>query len=192
MCDFISICTRVDGKIAHIPSNSHSGAVKEFGWTENNQTAYMLDKMRFVESEWNGIGDYPGAEKITRGEINEKQRKAIDLFYSNAAKLFSDPKKHAKRMLTGNGYFASDIYADIRFNVIIHDECPKLVANELAKLPLYASGQKVKSLHPKIAKIEGGFKIAAGYKITAPALAEVGSSVDVHKTGKLNALKLKK
>lgn len=60
MCDFHSIIVRVDGAIGHIASNSHSEAAEALGWKENED----FKPTRFVEVEWDGMGDYPGAEKI--------------------------------------------------------------------------------------------------------------------------------
>ena len=62
MCDFHSCCVRVDGALAHVPENSHSKAAQEAGWMENEPHK----RPRFVETEWDGRGKYPGAERIAR------------------------------------------------------------------------------------------------------------------------------
>ena len=78
MCDYISFCARVDGAIAHVKENSHSGAVAAAGWREND----LVRNNRFVEVEWkNPAGKFPGVQAVTRGETNEKQAKAIELFF---------------------------------------------------------------------------------------------------------------
>jgi len=188
MCDFLSICVRRDGAIAHIPGNSHSGTVAHYKWSENDQTAELRDQMRFVEVEWNCEGEFPGAEKISRNAINEKQRKVIETFYTNAAKLLADPEEHAERMLFGTGYFADDRYADIRWRVLNHPKCPKRVADKLVTMALHANGEPIKSLDPRIERLEGNLVIHDGYEITAPALKEVGGYLDVYGSAKLDAL----
>ena len=186
MCDFLSIIVRHDGKIGHTPSNSHSETVKALGWRENDDL--HRDEKRFVEVEWNCEGEFPGADKISRGEINEKQRKAIECFYGNAAKLLAEPEKHAERMLFGRGYFLDDSFADIRWRVLIHPKCPHHVADKLAVLALHANGERVKSLHPKITKLDGNLAIEDGYEVGAPALTEVGGYLAVSGSAKLDAL----
>ena len=177
MCDFLSIIVRADGKIGHIPENSHSGTVNALNWRENDDP--HRPEKRFVECEWNLEGDYPGAEKVTRGEISEKQRKSIDLFYGNAKKLIANPKAHAGRMLFGKGYFAGDEFADIRWRVMHSAGCPKGIIARLAAMKLYANGESIKSLHPSISELSGKFSIESGYSITAPALTKVTGSVYV-------------
>ena len=100
MCDFHSVVCYVDGAIYHAASNSHTAAVKLSGRPENDGTR------RFVEAEWDGRGKYPGAEKITLGEPNEKQIRAIDSHYRELSRV----------MKTGdfNGIWAESEYADVR------------------------------------------------------------------------------
>ena len=191
MCDFLSIIVRHDGKIGHIPSNSHSETVKALGWRENDDL--HRDEKRFVEVEWNCEGEFPGADKISRGEINEseineKQRKAIECFYGNAAKLLAEPEKHAERMLFGRGYFSDDRFADMRWRVLIHPKCPHHVADKLAVLALHTNGERVKSLHPKITNLAGNLAVEDGYEVNAPALAEIGGNLDVSGSAKFDAL----
>ena len=171
MCDFHSCVVYTDGRLFHIASNSHSGAVAASSRAENT----IAVSGRFVECEWDGSGEYPGADKITRSkEINEKQRKTIDAHYGALSKLIADPKSHAERMLFDGGIFSSDDYADIRWRVLIHPDCPKRAANKLAVTSLYANHETIKSLHPKVKEIVGGFRVAAGFSITAPVLAQSG------------------
>jgi len=186
MCDFLSIIVRHDGKIGHIPSNSHSETVKATGWRENDDL--HRDEKRFTEAEWNCEGEFPGADKISRGEINEKQRKSIECFYGNAAKLLAEPEKHAERMLFGRGYFSDDRFADIRWRVLIHHKCPQGVADKLAALALHANGNGVKSLHPKITNLAGNLAVEDGCEVNAPALTEIGGSLYVYGSAKCDAL----
>ena len=97
MFDFHSIVVRVDGASAHIASNSHSGAVEAAGWRENDQMADLRGKY-FVEAEWGGLGDFPGPKSVTRGDMNEKQRKLITNHYTALQKLLADPASHAERL----------------------------------------------------------------------------------------------
>src|SRR5688572_29293411 len=124
MCDFHSCCVRRDGALAHIPGNSHSGAVAAAGWRENDQMADFRGAF-FVEAEWNGEGIFPGVDKIVRGPVNEKQRKVIEAHYTALANLLADPAANADRMLFDGGIFSNDQFADIRWRVLIHPECPK-------------------------------------------------------------------
>ena len=208
MCDFHSIVVRRDGAVAHVASNSHSEAVNAAGWRENDS---MADKRGpfFVECEWNGQGVFPGVDKITRGEFNEKQRKVIELHYGNLALLLNEPAVNGERMLTGKGCFSDEGYADLRWKTLLHDACPKPLSDKLAITLLHAQGEVVKSLHPKITGIAGNFSITEGYKVTAPVLAKCGyvyvsenatftapvlaecGNVDVHKKGGFTAPKLK-
>lgn len=184
MCDFHSIVVRADGAKAHIPSNSHSGAVAAAGWRENEPHREKF----FVECEWSGVGEYPGAEKITRGDINEKQRKVIDTHYTALSKLLSDPKKHSDRMLFGAGIFSGDQYADIRWRVLIHPDRPNNLATKLVTMRLHSNGEKIKSFDPRITSLEGNLLIEDGYEICAPALTKVGGDLAVHGSSKLDAL----
>jgi len=187
MCDFMSIVIYRDGKVGHIPENSHSGAVAALGRVENqpNRDAY------FVEAEWSGKGEYQGAESVIckRGtEPNNKQIKAADRYYSALSKLLSDPAAHAEKMCFGDGVFAGDRWADVRWRVLISEKCPNRAADKLAKTKLHANGEEIKSLHPAITKLDGSFKVASGYEIDAPALTEVGGDVRVYGSAKFDAL----
>jgi hypothetical protein len=178
MCDFHSIVVRRDGAIAHIPGNSHSGAVEASGWRENDQMSDFRGAY-FVEAEWDGKGDFPGVDKITRGETNEKQRKKIADHYTALAKLLADPATHAERMCLGRGIFAKPEYGDIRWKVMSDPRTPAEVVAKIASTPLFADGSEISFLHPKVISIEGSFVIADGISITAPALTEVSGSVYV-------------
>ena len=45
MCNFHSICVRVDGVVGHLPTNSHSGIIAALKWRENEPNT----KPKFVE-----------------------------------------------------------------------------------------------------------------------------------------------
>lgn len=186
MCDFHSIVVRIDGAKAHVPKNSHSDAVQAAKWTENDRMADMRGA-RFVECEWNGEGAFPGVDKITRGQVNEKQRKVIEGHYTALALLLVYPSAHAERMCFDGGIFSGDEYADVRWKVILHENCPQKIADRLAETSLHTSGETIKSFHSKIKAIGGGFSIKAGCKITAPVLAEVGGSVYVRENATFTA-----
>jgi hypothetical protein len=190
MCDFHSIAVRRDGAVAHIPGNSHSGAVKAAGWTENDSVSEMRGVPRFNEAEWNGDGKFPGVDSITRGcsSLTEKQRSVIEGHYTALASLLSNPEEHAERMLFGSGIFAGDEYADIRWRVLIHPSCPKRVADKLVKLPLHANGERIKSFDPRITELSGNLAVEDGYEISAPALTKVGGDLYVDGSAKLDAL----
>ena len=191
MCDFHSICVRRDGTVAHLPSNSHSGAVEKAGWRENDQMADFREPY-FVEVEWKPVAAAPRVDEIVRGPINEKQRKIIESHYTALNKLLSDPAAHAERMLFDGGIFADDRYADIRWRVLIHDQCPKRVVDRLVETKLHANGEEIKSLDPRITEIDGNLTVAAGYEISSKALTKVGGDVLVYGSAKLDAPALTK
>jgi hypothetical protein len=93
VCDFHSIVVRADGAKAHVFGNSHSEAVEAAGWLENEPHK----RKRFVECEWDGKGEYPGAEQITRLEVGDeltaKQRETIDRHYKFLAAVMSGDEK---------------------------------------------------------------------------------------------------
>jgi hypothetical protein len=182
---------RVDGAIAHVPENSHSAAAEAAGWTENDQMASMRG-LRFVEAEWNGQGKYPGAEKTVRGTMNEKQRKAVDAVFQSLEQVLNEPAKHGEAACCGTGIFAKDEWADVRWNVLIHPDCPHRLAAQLAITKLHAMGETIKSWHPDIRQLSGSFVVAAKHNITAPALTEVSGYVDVQQGATFTAPALAK
>ena len=108
MCDFFSAIFRVDGAWCHLANNTHSAEVEASGWKENDQFA-DLHGPRFLEGEWNGNGEYPGAYKVCRGGTpNAKQVEAIDRVYGSLDHLLANPEANAEAMLFGNGIFAGD------------------------------------------------------------------------------------
>jgi hypothetical protein len=186
MCDFFSISIRTDGAFCHLPTNSHSEAVQASGWRENQANREPF----FVDSEWSGEGEYPGANKITRGTPNPAQIKTIDRIYGALTKLISNPEKHAESMLFGAGIFSADQFADVRWIVLNHPDCPKQVASKLVCLKLRACGQSIRSFDPRIRDISGSFDIAEHCNVTAPALKNSGT-VDVRAGATFTAPALK-
>jgi hypothetical protein len=164
MCDCHSICVRTDGAIAHIPGNSHSGAVEAAKWRENqpNRDAF------FVECEWNGRGKFPGADKITRSPINERQRKVIENHYHALEKLIGDPAQHAERMLLKDGIFAGEQYGDIRWRVITDPACPKKVLAKLLKTTVFIDKLPDHPLPAGLTSV-GGYLNVEGYNHPLPA-----------------------
>ena len=186
MCDFHSICVRVDGAKTHLRTNSHSGSVDAAKWRENQPNRDPF----FVEAEWNGLGQYPGADKICRSTPNEAQRKTVDAHYQALAAVMADPIKAATLCFDG-GIFSGAEYADVRWNILIHPNCPHRLADRLAVTLLQANGETIKSWHPAICDFDGSFKIAAGYKLTAPALKTVSGYVIVEQGATCTAPALK-
>jgi hypothetical protein len=181
MCDFHSCCIRVDGAVAHLANNSHSSAVAAAGWKENDQFA-DLHGPRFVEAEWDGNGKYLGAAEVCRGPTppNAKQAEAIDRIYGSLSRLLADPEVNADVMLFDGGIFAGDEYADIRWRVLISDKCPKRVADKLVYLALYANGEQIKSLDPRITTLAGNLAIKEGYTVCGKNLTSIGGNLDVY------------
>ena len=106
MCDFHSICVRLDGAIAHVMSNSHSQAVKEAGWIENDAKS----DNRFVEAEWDGQGNPPtNWMSLIRGEPNERQIAAVKAHYTDLHITLLTGKISAR--------FTGVSYADVRWRV---------------------------------------------------------------------------
>jgi hypothetical protein len=108
ICDFHSIVVRRDGAIAHVLNNSHSGAVKSAGWTEND-TISLHGKARFIECEWDGRGEFPGFDNIKKSHCTDwtkAQQTAVESHYSKLASYLNGDDKHAK-------YFSSDHYLDV-------------------------------------------------------------------------------
>lgn len=84
MCDFHSICCRIDGAIAHAASNSHSEAAETAGWLENDV------RQRYIEAEWDGNGDMPPirdmiVSDVNSDDLNERQVASITAHYRDLA-----------------------------------------------------------------------------------------------------------
>ncbi|HWA28088.1 MAG TPA: hypothetical protein VG734_20725, partial [Lacunisphaera sp.] len=125
MCDFHSVVVRANGALAHVAENSHSTAVSKAGWRENEP----LKRPVFVEAEWDGLGEYPGAEKICRVPDGEKltdaQRSAVDSHYRALALMLKQKSPSA----AVRAKFAAPEFADVVSQAIIEarPEVPKLL-----------------------------------------------------------------
>ncbi len=184
MCDFHSIVVRKDGAKAHVAANSHSGAVEAAKWRENQPNRDPF----FNECEWDGIGKFPGVDKITRGEpVNERQAKVIEGHYACLSQLLADPEKHAATMCLDGGIFSADEYADVRWKVLVQPKCPKRIADKIAVTRLHADGKNIKSFHPAIKSISGYVSLESGATLDAPVLAEVKGYVSLDSGATLNA-----
>jgi hypothetical protein len=53
MCHFHSVVVSLDGRVYHLPENSHSGIAAHYGLTNGP------DKQEFFEVEWDGRGEMP-------------------------------------------------------------------------------------------------------------------------------------
>ncbi len=190
MCDFFSAVIRRDGKVFHLPSNSHSGIVAHFGLTENDTMADMRGVPRFYEFEWDVQGSVPSnITKLLRG-VNppEKVVDAAKVLAKNLRQALDEPGWG----LLDDGFFAGEEFADLRWKALIHEKCPHKIAARLAETLLHAQGEAIKSLHPKVTAIEGSWSVEKGYHISAPALTEVAGYIDVRENAKLDAPALTK
>ena len=110
MCDFHSSLISVLGDVYHLPSNSHSEIAAHFKLRENEPHK----RPSFVEAEWDGSGEYPGADKICRvqngEELSAKQRAACDSHYKALATYLSGPSPSAALA----SKFSSPDYSDVR------------------------------------------------------------------------------
>ena len=185
MCDFFSAVIRRDGAIFHLPTNSHSGIVDHYKLTENDIMADMRDQPRFYEFEWNCQGDVPSniASLLRGSNPPQAVTAAANVLAKNLRRAIDAPGWG----LLDDGAFADDVFADLRWKALINDKCPHKVANSIAPMSLYAFGDEIKSLHPAVTAIQGSFKIASGYQITAPALTEVAGFVDVSENATFTA-----
>ncbi len=172
MCDFLSCVIRRDGKIFHLPTNSHSGIVAHYKLTENDTMADLRGTPRFYEFEWDGEGDLAQASKKYLRGNNPPQIvvKAAETLAANLRRALDEPGWGC----LDDGFFAATEWADVRWKAIINDACPHDVAARIASTALHASGETIKALHPLVTSIEGKFIVKAGYEITAPALAKTG------------------
>lgn len=150
MCDRYSCIVRVDGEIRHLPTNSHSEMVETAGWKENTDL-----HTRFVEAEWDGQGEYPGAEKICRDELNDKQRKAVDRVYRALALVIDDPAKHAAKLCLNGGIFEAEEWADLRFDIACDPRTPAAVTKNLCKTVLHCVSMPSGPLPAALAHVGG-------------------------------------
>jgi hypothetical protein len=171
MCDFHSCCIRVDGALAHVAENSHSSAALAAGWKENEPHK----RASFVEAEWNGRGEYPGADKICRvqagEELTAKQRKKCDDHYKALAAILKNKTPSAAELLRWNKPAFRDVLGQLEITALPADIevwHGDLNISENSKLEL-----------PHLAEVAGSVYVQQGATFTAPALAEVTGYVDV-------------
>ena len=172
MCDFLSVVIRRDGKIFHLPTNSHSGIVDHYGLTENDTMAEMRNLPRFYEFEWDGEDD---TARTAKGYLRGPNPPAIVV--KAAATLAANLRRALNEPGWGcldDGFFAAPEWADVRWKALCNPKCPPDVADRIAETPLHANGETISSLRPTVTAIGGSFRVAAGYKITAPVLAKAG------------------
>jgi hypothetical protein len=127
MCDFHSICIRLDGAIAHVSGNSHSQAVTAAGWRENDQPV-ETGVQRFWEWEWNGRGEIPPIERLLKNYSAETPQRVVDVATLHAKKL-SDALK--------SGIIAPPFdqpeYSDVRLKIVEDGNAPPATWALLAK-----------------------------------------------------------
>lgn len=124
MCDFHSICCRIDGAIAHVASNSHSEAARAAGWLENDA------RQRFVEVQWNGVGEMPPisdmiASDAKSDDLTERQVAAITAHYRDLAETLRSGII-APRL-------AGPEFADVRYHVADNPSAPEAVLEQLSR-----------------------------------------------------------
>lgn len=181
MCDFFSAVIRRDGKIFHLPTNSHSGIVAHYQLTENDQVADLRGKPRFYEFEWGGIGPVPAIGKILRGANPPKAvLDAANMLATNLAHALADP---GWGLLDG-GFFDAPEFADLRWKALTSEHLDHRIADRLAVTSLHTDGKPIKSLHPLITKLDGCINVRENASLTAPALTEVGGSIYVRENAK--------
>ena len=122
MCDFHSIVVRRDGVIAHEPGNSHSKAVELFKWTENDS---VHKQKRFVECEWNGIGDFVLENVVKNDDISTLTQHQVSSITSHYTSLMNALKGKEVAL----DYFSEPQYSDVLNKVWeLNDATPELIA----------------------------------------------------------------
>ena len=163
MCDFHSIIVRRDGAMAHVPENSHSGAAAACGWRENEPNKRPV----FVEAEWDGEGEYPGADKITRvpagEELTAAQRKRIDSHYSALASILKNRRPTFEQLLYWNKPAFSDVLSRLWVETI-----PEEITEWTGSLDVQ---QGATLTAPALTKVTGYLYVQQGATLTAPKLA---------------------
>ena len=164
MCDFLSCVIRRDGKIFHLPTNSHSGIAEHYGLTENDTMADMRCKPRFYEFEWDG----GWSEYDLRGEAPPKAvRKSAAMLRENLRRALSEP---GWGCLDG-GFFSAPEWADVRWVAICNPKCPSHLASRIAKTPLHANARhRLLNIHPEVEAVSGFLWFVGSAAITAPNL----------------------
>jgi hypothetical protein len=123
MCDFHSTVWRCDGAMAHLASNSHSGAVEAAGWRENQPNRERF----FWEAEWDGEGDFPSDNALVRGADTcpEPVMKKIKAHYRLLQKTLSKAQLFPIFLRPG--------FSDVRYRVAGNVSTPATVLETLAK-----------------------------------------------------------
>ena len=201
MCDFHSCCIRVDGALAHVAENSHSSAALAAGWKENEPHK----RARFVEAEWNGRGEYPGADKICRvqagEELTAKQRKKCDDHYKSLAAILKNKTPSAAEFLRWNKPAFRDVLCRLEITVLPADikvwhgdlnisENSKLELPHLAEVTGSVDVQQGATFTAPVLAKTGSVYVQQGATFTAPVLAEVTGSVYVQQGATFTAPKL--
>ena len=93
MCNFHSICGRMNGDVAellHDPSNSHSGMISTAKWRDNKPNEII----RVFEAEWGGRGKFPSDSQLIRNadDCPERLKKKILEHYSKLQEFISSGK----------------------------------------------------------------------------------------------------
>ena len=160
MCDFHSIVINRNGDIAHVPGNSHSGAIAAAGWPENTVTSDMHGKNRFIEMEWDGkrpMPEWGGAFARFTGDYTQSQRKAGERHYAKLAAYLAGDDKDAK-------YFDQPEYLDVRLRRIggsVEGEGDKLTVHlNSATIPAgFTLPNSVTTVYLSSATIPAGFTL---------------------------------
>jgi hypothetical protein len=186
MCDFHSICVRTDGAIAHVAQNSHSTAADAAGWRNNEDHRRPV----FVEVEWDGEGEYPGADKIARVPAGEKltvnQRRKIDFHYQALAAILKNPKPTFEQLSKWLDPKWADVLGRLRITEmpegvkewpgeLVIPKGATLTANALTKVGYVDVEQGATLTANALTEVSGSVYVKQGATLTANALTKVGS-----------------
>jgi hypothetical protein len=173
MCDFHSCVIFRDGKLFHIPENSHSGAVAKYGRVENTD----LDRRRFWEWEWSGEGNFDLASNLRGYESAPNRVTEIALHHAKILKEALSEGKHF------DGYFAdSVVWGDVWIEAMNR-------GHALAPIKLGGNliiGENFKGDLSKLQSVGGDLNINANAKLDA--LQSVGGDLYINANAKLDAL----
>ena len=182
MCDFHSTAWRLLGQdiqCAHVAGNSHSTAITEAGWRDNEPNRRTL----IFEAEWDGIGEIPESSQLIRnnGECPERLEKAIREHY-----------RRVKEAITTGKYLDSTFadtkkFADVWNKAIANGVSVEIPAVFHGDLYVYGSAKL-----DALTEVGGYLRVYGSAKLDAPALTKVGGDLYVYGSAKLDAPKLKK
>ena len=117
MCEFHSIVISTSGQIAHIPSNSHSGAIAAANWSDNGVSTAIRNKGGLFEAEWNGRGDVPPTPALLKHTTRDFPNTVETVARAHYEKLW--------RYLSGENdtkldkYFEADVWLDVQLQRLI-------------------------------------------------------------------------